>query len=89
MAQHPFPLPNLKDGQRVALAIDGMDTEVAVTFSNIDGYPSITLDKSDRRGVRISSVEGLVEHPFTLSETDSKGNVSEVLCQLAAQDVAR
>jgi hypothetical protein len=89
MIQHPFPLPDLKDGQQVKLATDGIAAEVTVTFSNIDGYPSITIDRSDRRGVRTSSVDGSVEHSLTLSERDSKGNLSEVQCQLAPQNVER
>lgn len=89
MVQHPRPLASLKDGQQVTLGSDGIGSKFVVTFSDRDGYPAITIDKLDRRGIRTSSVEGSVEHSLTLNETDAKGNFSEVLCQLAGSDVAR
>lgn len=83
MVRHPFQLLNLKDGQQVPLRVNGMGSEVEVTFSDIDGYPSITIDESDRPGIRSLSVDGSVEHALTLNETDAKGNFTGVLCQPA------
>lgn len=89
MVRHPFPLLNLKDGQQVPLRVNGMGSGVDVTFSDIDGYPSITIDESDRRGLHTLSVDGSVEHSLTLNETDARGNFTGVLCQPVVSDVAR
>ncbi len=72
--QYPFPLANLKDGDMVRLGTNelGSGVEVQVSYDNSDGYPAVTIDKSDSNSPRSLSVEGSVEHPVELTDVDSK-----------------
>ena len=85
--QHPFPLSNLKDGDRVRLGTNemGPDIKVDVSYDESDGYPSITIEESEADNPRSLSVEGSVQHPLELSEVDSKGNSRSIRCQPPAR----
>ena len=82
-SQYPFPLANLKDGDMVRLGTNelGAGVEVEVSYDDSDGYPAVTIDKSDNNSPRSLSVEGSVEHPIELTDVDSKGNSSTIRCQ--------
>jgi hypothetical protein len=86
-SQHPFPLSNLKDGDRVRLGTNemGPDIEVDVSYDDSDGYPAITIEESEANNPRSLSAEGSVQHPLELTDIDSKGNSRSVRCQPPAQ----
>jgi hypothetical protein len=85
--QYPFPLANLKDGDMVRLGTNeiGPGVEVEVSYDESDGYPAITIDRSEKDSLRSLSVEGSVQHPLELTDTDSKGNFSTIRCQPSAR----